>query len=247
MNASYQDAQIAIKYLDFLNSKNGKIQQDTLVKAIIPRLPQSRQALILETGCGPGWLAYALSQQYANIQACDASELFINFARIHYKNIKFNVADLEKPLPYVKESFDAVVANMVLPDIKNLPETFKNITAAIKPEGKIIATVPNPKLTYPAAEWKRTWLDFLLFKKPSLQIKAAPKSGTAILREFGNGVKIGSFYHTLDDYEKSAATAGLKLEKISEIKSAQDSQNFDLTYQLFRYPLFLVLEFKKTL
>ena len=53
----YQDPPTAIKYLDFLNSANGQIQQRVLTDAIFSCLPKNADAKILDAACGPGWLS----------------------------------------------------------------------------------------------------------------------------------------------------------------------------------------------
>ena len=245
MNSPYQELKPALRYLDFLNSDNGKIQKSVLLKAIKSCLPKNKNFTILDGGCGPGWLAGTLAKEYENIEACDASEFFIQLANGSFPKINFQVADLEKPLPYPHASFNAVILNMVGPDLNNLSPVFKNLAVLIKTGGKLIMTIPNPKYTYPAAEWKRGILGFLLGKKPTLKIKNPPPDGMPIKREFGEDVVINSYYHSLPAYINNAGAAGLKLELTLEIKSQTDSKEFGLNYQLNRYPLLTLLEFKK--
>jgi len=105
-------------------------------------------------------------------------------------------------------------------------------------------TIPNPGLTYPAAVWKRSFMDILLRRKPKLKMRKAPKGGETIEREFGD-CKISSHFYPLSDYVTAASKSNIKLKANIEIKSQTDSQDFDLRYQLFRYPLLLLLEFEK--
>jgi SAM-dependent methyltransferase len=242
---AYQDEATAIKYIDFLNSENGQIQQKILATAILGQLPKNRNAIILDAGCGPGWLANLLKKDFPGLEACDASPFFIKFAQSNYKDINFKVAELSQPLPYPKNHFDCVILNMVGPDLSNLALAFKNIASVLKSGSKLIMTAPNPKYTYPAAEWKRGLLGALLGQKPKLKIKNPPLSGKIIMREFGKKIQIASHYYTLDYYVQNANDGGLKLNNQLEIKSATDSGKFDLNYQLFRYPLLLLLEFEK--
>jgi SAM-dependent methyltransferase len=242
----FQASETAIKYLEFLSSKNGKIQQEVLLKAILLRLPKNPDITVLDAGCGPGWLAGELKKTFHNIQACDASEFFIQVAKAEQPNIDFKLASLDNPLPYPQESFDWAVMNMVGPDLNNLEAAFKNVTAVLKPGAKLLMTIPNPKYTYPAAEWKRDWYDVLLMRKPKLKIKMPPLPGSQIQREFGQGGLIKSYYYGLDNYLKAAAQAGLRPTDTVEIRSPEDSANFNLTYQLYRYPLLLLLEFQKS-
>lgn len=242
---NYQDLQTAFKYLEFLNSNNGEIQQQVLYRAIKQRLADNQQAIILDAGCGPGWLCGLLKKKFDTIFACDSSEFFINFARTNYSGVDFKVASLNNSLPYQPNAFNFVILNMVAPDLSNLDGAFKNVAVVLKTGGKLLITIPNPKLTYPAAEWKRNLLDVLLLRKPKLKIKNPPNSGQKIQREFGQGVKIDSYYYTLENYITAAKYGGLKLVDTIEIKSQIDSPEFDLNYQLYRYPLILLLEFTK--
>ncbi len=242
---SYQDSNIALKYLGFLNSENGQIQQKILAGAVLDTLPKNRDTALLDAACGTGWLAGELKMHFNKIDACDSSDFFIQFGRAHYGNVDFKTATLDKTLPYGQNFFDAVILNMAAPDLKNLAAAFKNLAAVLKPGGKLLATIPNPAYTYPAAEWKRTWLDILLFKKPGLRLKTPPVSGAEICREFNKGSKIKSFYYNLKDYQSAGGGAKLSMTAVKQLRTTKDSKKFDLAYQLYRYPLLLLLEFEK--
>ncbi len=242
---AYQDANSAIKYLDFLNSENGQIQQKILQQAIFSRLPKNPTAQILDAGCGPGWLTAEIQKHYSNSQACDSSELFIKYAKSHYPNIPFFQANLTASLPYSPNYFDVIILNMVGPDLSALEPAVKNIVTFLKPGGKLIMTVPNPKFSFPVAVWKRSFFDILLGKKPKLICLSPPSPGQKIEREFASGNKIPSFYYTLENYQKAAHSATLTQTALIEIKSPTDSKKFNLNYQLYRYPLLLLLEFSK--
>ncbi len=242
--ATYQDTQTAQSYLEFLNSPNGQIQQEVLFKAIRSRLPGPGGIAILDAGCGPGWLTNKLKLEYDKVEGCDNSDYFIDFAKIRYPNIDFKLAEMDQVLPYQKHSFDFVILNMVGPDLNHLTHTFMNLSNLLKPKGKLIMTIPNPGLTYPAAVWKKSWWDGLLGRKPKLKIQSPPTPGIEIEREFGD-TKIKSHYYVLADYATKASKADLMLKATVEIKSPTDSPEFDLNYQLYRYPLLLLLEFEK--
>lgn len=253
--ATYQDEFTALKYLDFLNSYNGQLQQHFLFEAILPKIPKNPPRFapgeaghgikILDAGCGSGWLSGELKKHYPDVSACDASEFFIKFAKANYNGIKFKVASLDRPLPYPHNCFDVAILNMVAPDLEKLEMAFKNLAPVIRPSGKLLMTIPNPKYTYPAAEWKRSVLDVLLGRKPGLKIKNPPLSGEKIQREFGKDVKIKSYYYSLVNYITAAKSAHLELRNTAEIRSEKDSADFNLAYQLHRYPLLLLLEFEK--
>lgn len=245
MNDSYQDGQAAQKYLKFLESKNGKIQQSVLIDALLNALPQNRQQKILDACCGSGWLTSRLLQDFPETSGFDSSKELIAFAQKKYPNINFSIADAANNLPYEKDFFDVVILNMAAPDLENLHQSFQNLSAILKNNGRFTMTIPNPYYTYPVAVWKRSFADFIQFKKPSLKIQLPYFQAQAIEREFGKGNKISSHFYPLSSYLNAAKDAGLKLKEIKEIKSVIDSQKFDLQYQLYRYPLILLVEFTK--
>ncbi len=245
MKNAYINPISAIKYLDFLNSPNGEIQKRVLAHSILSLLPKDTNIKILDAGCGNGWLSEILKQNYSHINACDASIFLINFAKSHFSKINFQVTDLEHSLPYPNEEFNVVILNMVLPDVEKLPEVFKNISGVLKPNGNLITTIPNPKYTYPAAEWKRSIMNILLGQKPQLQIKSTPPSGQ-IQREYAKNSLIDSYFYNLSDYILNAKKFGFELIQTQEIKPEAPSTKFDLNYQLSLFPLLLTLNFKKT-
>jgi SAM-dependent methyltransferase len=244
MDNGYQDPVNAKNYIDFLNSPSGLLQQQFLWDAILSATPKDPQIKILDAGCGSGWLCQKLIASYPQVYGCDSSNAFINFANSQNLKANFKVCDLTEALPFEKNFFDVCILNMVAPDLNNLDAAFKNIFQTLKLQGKFIVTIPNPAYTYPVAVWKRNILNILLGRKPKLKFKKIQAFQKQIVREFGK-YKILSNYYSLEDYKKSAKLAGFHLSDIKEIKSTEDSPNFDLKYQLFRYPLLLLLSFEK--
>lgn len=245
MENTYQDPKIAQVYLDFLDSENGQLQQKFLWEAIYSVLPKGDDLNILDAACGSGWLTHKLSSIYKNAQGCDSSLWLINLAQKQYPQIVFWQTDITLGLPKFENNFlNLIILNMAATDLDNLEEAFKNLSEKLKPNGKLIFTLPNPYYTYPIAEWKRGFWDFLFQRKPKLKIKTPYVSRKNIKREFC-GQKIISNFHTLEDYLLIANKNNLRLFEIKEIKSVKDSPKFNLQYQLFRYPLFLLLIFEK--
>jgi SAM-dependent methyltransferase len=246
MIEDYNNDLNAAEYINFLTSTNGQIQQKVLWEAIKNRLPKNALVEILDAACGSGWLTKSLSQNYPNSQGCDISEALIKSAKKEYRGIGFKIANLEKPLPYSTDFFDVIIINMAAPDISELVKSFKNIFDSLKPTGQLIITIPNPYYTFPVGVWKRSLLDFILDRKPKLLINHDYNHSQNIVREFNNGkTKISSNFYPLSEYIIKARSGGFTLVDIEELRSEKDSPNFDLNYQLYRYPLLLLLEFAK--
>lgn len=235
------------RYVNFLASATGQIQQQVLWDALKKHLTQNSQQEILDAACGPGWLTKKLAESFPKVQGFDDSEVLIKIARNECKGINFKIADVTQPLPYPENFFDAVIFNMAAMDVDNLSAAFKNLLSIIKPTGQLLLTIPNPYYTYPVAVWKRSIFDVLLGSKPRLKLNSDYfHSGQTVEREFKKGETIASHFYKLADYLTAARSAGFGLKTLEEISSATDDSKFNLRYQLYRYPLLLLLGFGKT-
>lgn len=236
----YADKQFAEQYDSYLASKNGKIQKQVLGDAILSSLQATGHKLVLDAACGNGWLTKLLADQGFIVQGCDNSKPLLDEARRLYPNLQFDEADLTQSLPYSENYFNAIVLNMAIIDVPDVDQTLKNLHRVLKPGGTLIMTLPHPDYTYPVAVWKRDIMGWLLGKKPKLILRTKPTAETKI--DTGS---FATFWRPLDYYSNSAAACGLALLNKVEIKPKKDSSEFDLNYQLYRYPLLLLLEFKK--
>ncbi|MCC7356329.1 MAG: class I SAM-dependent methyltransferase [Candidatus Doudnabacteria bacterium] len=241
----YNDKQTTAEYLHFLNSENGQIQQDVLSKALEQKLEKNNDLKILDAACGSGWLTKKLSEKYPFIEGCDSAVTLIEHAKVQYPNVKFSVANLQSPLPYTPESFNTIILNMAATDLSKLEEAYKNLETVLKPNGQLLVTIPNPMNTYPFGIWKRSLIDRLLFRKPQLFLRPLPYNSQELLPSW-NASTPTSRYYSLEDHINSVTKNNFALTNFVEIRSDTDSPKFNLQYQLYRYPLLLLLEFKKT-
>ncbi len=240
----YENAGSAKEYLAFLESTNGKIQQTVLLETIQKKLQANSGQYILDAACGSGWLAGKLIQKFPNTSGFDSSETLITHAKNHFQNIDFTVANLAKPLPFENEKFDVIILNMAVTDLSKPVESFSNLNKILKPGGQLLVTIPNPYYAYPIGVWKRGLLDRLLLRKPKLRLRSFPYNSKELLPSW-DPKQPTSHYYSLTDHISTIKKSKFELLDLVEIRSDTDSDKFDLRYQLFRYPLFLLLEFKK--
>jgi SAM-dependent methyltransferase len=99
-------------------------------------------ASVLEIGCGSGVYALHLAQT----TGCSVTGLDINALGIHNANqlamksgldrqVRFEVCDASKPLPFANESFDAVFSNDVLCHVPGRPYLLAEMYRVLKPGG----------------------------------------------------------------------------------------------------------------
>jgi len=100
---------------------------------------------ILDIGCGDGRLCYELNGEKAVIYGIDYSERAIAFASIITPQIRFQIGDVTKGLPFADDSFDQVVLMETLEHIEPIliPYAMKEIHRVLNYKGELIITVPH--------------------------------------------------------------------------------------------------------
>ncbi len=240
----YDNNQTAQNYLDFLNSEDGQIQQEILSSSILRKIEDNPSLSILDAACGSGWLTNFLSKQFDNIQGSDSSESLIQFAQKQYPNLKFLIADLANPLPYFEASMDVIILNMAATDLADLHVSYKNLGNILKQNGKLIVTIPNPATAFPVGIWKRNIIDILFNRKPKLYIRPVAENTKSLVTSWDHKTST-SYYYTLSEHINAVTKNGFALTELCELQSNVDSQSYNMRYRLYRFPLLLLLEFKK--
>ena len=100
---------------------------------------------ILDAGCGSGPLSAALRDRGAIVSGFDASAGMVELARQRLgDHTDLQVADLGSPLPYVDDTFDDVVASLVLHYLEDWGPALAELRRVLKPGGRLIASVDHP-------------------------------------------------------------------------------------------------------
>ncbi|MGF3065782.1 class I SAM-dependent methyltransferase [Facklamia sp. P12950] len=101
---------------------------------------------LLELGCGNGdmW-----QEKDLIIETCDRlvlsdfSQTMVNSAKIklkNYKNISFKVIDIQE-IPFEDESFDIVIANMMLYHVQDINKAVSEVKRVLKGGGKFYSAI----------------------------------------------------------------------------------------------------------
>ncbi|MFG2472664.1 class I SAM-dependent methyltransferase [Streptomyces canus] len=100
---------------------------------------------ILDAGCGSGPLFAALRDRGALVSGFDASSGMLELARRRLGDYSdLQVADLASPLPYADDTFDDVVASLVLHYLEDWGPALAELRRILKPGGRLIASVDHP-------------------------------------------------------------------------------------------------------
>lgn len=100
---------------------------------------------ILDAGCGSGPLAAELVDRGADVTGFDSSPAMIELARRRLgQTVPLTVHDLSQPLPYGNETFDDVVASLLLHYLQDWDAPLAEIRRVLKPGGRLVASVNHP-------------------------------------------------------------------------------------------------------
>ncbi|MFI9388160.1 class I SAM-dependent methyltransferase [Kutzneria sp. NPDC052558] len=100
---------------------------------------------ILDAGCGAGPLSAALRERGAIVTGIDASAGMLAQARKRLgEDADLRVADLADPLPLPDNTFDDVVASLVLHYLEDWGPTLAELRRVLKPGGRLLVSVEHP-------------------------------------------------------------------------------------------------------
>lgn len=148
---------------------------------------------VLEIGCGTGLNTEYLAQHAEKVIAVDISEEMLQKARqrVDADNVYFETADITKNWQF-SESFDSVVANLVLGHIEDLSHVFAEAYRILNPKGKLYIAELHP------------------YKQ--LQNSQAK----FISQKTGEEVLVDAYTHSVSEYVNEAIAAGFDLLKVGE-------------------------------
>jgi 2-polyprenyl-3-methyl-5-hydroxy-6-metoxy-1,4-benzoquinol methylase len=117
--------------------------------AIRERYPATAcSPLILDVGCGRGWLT-AMANLFGHAEGIDPAETPIDYARKYYPELTFRCATLpDLIMNNESERYDVVICSEVFEHIPNLEkQDFANdIGAVLRPNGDCVITTPRREL-----------------------------------------------------------------------------------------------------
>ena len=147
MNASKDDIQSwnrnADQYSQMIGTPADRIYP--LIKDVLwDSLGDLHGAMVLDLGCGHGWLTQAMWQAGAKAIGIDGSTELLNKARELCPQTEFIKWDLMQGLPVLEQRFDRIVAHMVLMDIPEINPALKSVRQLLDEGGKFIFTLPHP-------------------------------------------------------------------------------------------------------
>ena len=165
-------------------------------------LPKSLSGLnVLDLGCGSGWYAEQFTKAGAKVTAVDVSEHMVKVTqqRLGASGQVFQ-ADLENNLSFLADqSFDLIVAPLVIHYIKDWQKLMKEMARLLKPKGQFIFSTNQPHMAFQLYHLKN-------YFEPQIIEDYWPWANATVKY----------YHHTLNDLSESLSQAGFVIEKIIE-------------------------------
>ncbi len=102
--------------------------------------------LVLDAGCGTGRNLQPLLDAGAYPVGVDFSAGMLAVAHKLYPDVPLVVADLQQPLPFADESFDAALCALVGEHLENLASLLLEFRRVLRPGGRLLFSVYHPEL-----------------------------------------------------------------------------------------------------
>jgi ubiquinone/menaquinone biosynthesis C-methylase UbiE len=190
----YEASQYRTRRRTFVNGRHEQIV------ALLGDLGVSRDATVLDAGCGPGNLVPEFAQRYARVLAMDASPRMLAIAASNasaFDNVEYQVGSIEA-LPFANESIDLVCSAGVIEYLPDCGQAIREMRRVLRTGGRLILPTTNARAP---AHWLRRPL-------------GAAARIPAVTRAFG--LRPGDFelyYHVVARFRDQLESAGFVLER----------------------------------
>ena len=211
----------------------------------LKKLGDVKGKMILDLGCGEGGYSRELAKKGGKVTGIDCAENAIKYCetRANEENLKgtYFIRNSSDLCGIEDESFDLVLASMMLMDCEDFEGTVKEIRRVLKPSGKLFASVCHPCFhTSGGIGRQGTGLD----KKVVVTNYYHPREWEATLPS--GKFKVVWRHRTIEDYVKTFIKCGLTITDLSEpMPTEEQAAVAEGIAWMKKIPIFMFWELKK--
>jgi ubiquinone/menaquinone biosynthesis C-methylase UbiE len=162
---------------------------------MLRELLNARGRDVVEVGCGTGKNTVWLAEQARSVVALDFSAGMLAKARerVTAANVRFVQQDLRTTWPLADASADVVTFDLVLEHVERLAPVLGEAARVLRPGGVV----------------------YVCELHPFRQLKGGQAQ---FVGEGGESVRVAAWHHDVADYVNAAVAAGLRIERLHEVR-----------------------------
>lgn len=195
---------------------DGTLRTLLFENSLLETIGQVKGKKILDAGCGNGYITDMLAEEGAEVIGVDGSGKMVERAKNRYPHHNFLQADLLKPLEFETQSFDVVVANMVLMHLADIDTFLGEAARILRLTGCFVASVLHPCFNEPAMGLSRSvWSKLIGGKIMGVAADYFRKSGN---RRYESALSetVTHYHRTLQEYSEAFWEHGMAIAVMKE-------------------------------
>lgn len=180
----------------------------------------SKGMVVLDLGCGEGYVSRNLEGLPKKIIGVDNSEKMIELGKQQEKEnplgIEYHVGDARNMKFLKNNSIDICMANLITNYFtpSELPEFYAEISRVLKKKGRFVISIPHPVLYLPSIIGTKS---YNVKNKDFDYIKSRNKYFEITIKTIENKkLEVGIYHSTIEDHFKAISSSGLAVETIEE-------------------------------
>lgn len=233
-------------------TEKGDINREWVIDpALLAIAGNVRGRRVLDAGCGGGYLSRILAKRGARVVGVDLSPKLLDEAKAQEARaplgIRFLRGDLAKLSALDRGSFDLVISNVVLQDVRRLKDAIRELGRVLRPKGRFVFSITHPAFDIPPAHWVREPPDTERPEERPFMAVDRYFDRVAVYWAPRGQPEVVGFHRPLRDFTEALRDAGFVIVRLEEPRPLPEAirRRYRQFADQLRVPNFLIIEGRK--